>query len=487
MGRRARAGGSAPVRSALGWARVLVGCWLGALAGAAEAAHVGVLVTQADGPVERYGVEAIAWHALYQRQGLDALLLDGGLKDAPAQLRRADLATLYEVSVGWGPQVVRLSEVSFAAPLAPEILVVEWALTGDQLVERQRWTTVGAASLYRVLGEEAVVSYPEVALQEAMSVAVGGALAPAWGPTGTGLLIPIVVTADEEYRAFYGPDWREVARRRVERASRLLGQAGIGLSIVGWQAWESPQEAGDLSSLLEAQAEADLPPGAALRLGFTQQTSLARLPTQVEDVGRAFVPGRDVIVADQATAPGHLPEWDEAEESVAISHEVLHALGVPHQEVAGYLMSRVKTSLVARMAPSTRALARTAAQVRVAFWDAELAMVALEREARTWLYADPELQADYIAENVASGPGVPPPGALVPERMSALTNVAMGRYYLRLAERGDGDRERHRAVALAHSQAALRMAPSSAVAAALAVRLEREPPLTGCSSPPDGR
>ena len=66
--------------------------------------------------------------------------------------------------------------------------------------------------------------------------------------------------------------------------------------------------------LLDDLAAQPRPQLHTLRVGFTQQTSLSQTWDEtLEDVGRAYRPGEDVVVADQAMAPGHARAWDEAE------------------------------------------------------------------------------------------------------------------------------------------------------------------------------
>jgi hypothetical protein len=192
--------------------------------------------------------------------------------------------------------------------------------------------------------------------------------------------------------------------------------------------------------------------------------------SDIEELGHAYLPGTDVIIADQASPPGHLAAWDVAEEGVAVAHEVLHALGVPHSTHQHLLMSETKSSVVHVMAAGTRELARAAAQARLVHWDKVTALVSLSATAETWL-ADDELKVDFIIDNLNHGPGVPRPGELTPDRHSALTNVAMGRYYFLQAEKGPDNAEQLRGSALAHSEAAAEREPAWGAAADLVQKL----------------
>jgi hypothetical protein len=397
----------------------------------------------------------MVWHALFDRHGHDAVVLDTG---SPVDRMRAEgLTTLYRFDITWSPLTARLDDRGIIGSLAPTVEVEEHRLAGATLREFAHWTTQGALALYEEVppqGEPAIVSLPQIALQDAIGVAVNPVMAPTWYRVEPSLEVPVVLVADEEYRTFYGPRWKGATDLRVRRASAMLSQAGIRLEVVGHGEWTSPDELHGLSDLLDALAETPRMRPDAIRIAFTQQTDLATVAHQeVEDVGRAYQPGKDVLVADQAMVPDHAPAWDEAEEATAVAHEVLHALGVTHLDVEHFVMSPTKASTVHRLAPSTRALAQTAAQARYATNDPLRAVAALGSAAEAWL-AEPESQIDYITGNLAAGPGVPPPGGVAPGSLSALTNAAIARYYLQLAEHDPDNAALWQSV-LAHSEAAI--------------------------------
>ncbi|MBW1878169.1 MAG: hypothetical protein JRJ84_07395 [Deltaproteobacteria bacterium] len=420
----------------------------------ALAGTVAVQVEVHQDEVPSPAVEAMVWHALFDRHGHDAVILDAD--DPIRRMRAEDLTTLYRFEVSWSPLTARLDGRGIIGSLAPTVQVEEYQLDGAALRPFAHWTIQGALALYDEIpsqGEPAIVSLPQIALQEAIGVAVNPVMAPIWYREDPFLDVPVELVADEEYRSFYGSRWKEVADLRLRRASVMLRQAGIQLEVVGHHSWTSPDDLHGLSDLLDALAATPRERPDSIRIAFTQQTDLATVPDrEVEDVGRAYRPGSDVLVADQAMVPDHAPAWDEAEEASAITHEVLHALGVTHLEAEYFVMSPTKASTVHRLAPSTRALAQTAAHARYATSDPVHAVAALGAAAEAWL-AEPESQIDYIMGNLAAGPGVPPPGWVAPGSLSALTNAAIARYYLQLAER-DPDNTALWQSALAHSRAA---------------------------------
>jgi len=435
------------------WLAASTSLWLlGSVPALAGTVAVQVDVRQDEVPAP--AVEAMVWHALFDRHGHDAVILDAG--DPVPRMQAEDLTTLYRFEVSWSPLTTRLEGRGVIGSVAPVVRVEEHRLDGSTLHPYAFWTTQGALAIYEEIplhGEPALVSLPQVALQEAIGVAVNPVMAPTWFRSEPYLRVPVELAADEEYRAFYGPRWKAVADLRVHRASALLHQAGIELDVVVHRDWTSPDDLGGLSDLLDALAATPRERPDAIRIAFTQQTDLATVPDrEVEDVGRAYRPGNDVVVADQAMVPDHPGAWDEAEEGSAIAHEVLHALGVTHLEADYFVMSPTKASTVYRLAPSTRGLAQTAVRARYATGDPLDAVAALGAAAEAWL-ADTESQIDYIMGNLAAGPGVPPPGWVAPGSLSALTNAAIARYYLQLAAR-DPENAALWQSALAHSQAA---------------------------------
>lgn len=450
--------------------------WL--IATSAHAETVGLVVDVDGGPFSQASVQSVAWHAIMGERDHDALLLGSDGSGWVGALQSHQLTTLIHLDVSWRAQVVRLEGGAVAAPSAPEVRATELVLVDGELVSKSTWLTVGAAAIYSV--DEDVgggfVSLPEVALQEALSVAMEPVRPPVWRTeTADPVVLDVELVADEEYRAYYGAAWPRIAGARVERASRILKQAGVALRVTTSGAWTSPAGTTDLTDLLTSMARTERQTDAVLRLGFTQQTGLASSWSETEDVGRAYVPGRDVVVADQAAPPGHLAAWDEVEEAIAIAHEVLHALGVPHLDDPYFLMSAEKGSVVHVLAPSTRELARAAAQARAAHWDARAALAGLASAAERHLADEPELQLDYITDNLAEGPGVPRAGSVSPEHMSALGNTALARHYLASMHEGVSDMSTLRQSALAHSTAALRMRPALPAAREIVAALARQP------------
>jgi hypothetical protein len=439
----------------------MIGAALLALLGSAQAAEtVGVFVQVEGELLPKAAVWSNVFHALKAEHGHTPLFLEDE-QSAAQVLAQAYLTTAYRVTVAWNSEAlvvdggVLLGEV-------PTIDVTEYTLHDGLLHPDRSWAAHGAAALYRVSdgGEDSFVSLPEVALQDAMKVAVEPMAPVVWKVTEPPLLqVPLIVAADEEYRAFYGKDWPREAMRRVNRANELLAPAGLALHATEFEAWNSPDHAKELGQLLEHLADQALrEPN--LRLGFTQQDLGHRTLDGVESVGRAHMPGRDFVVIDQRMAPGHDPSWDVADEAVAIAHEFLHGLGLPHLSQRHFVMSETKGTAVHVMAPSSISLARAAAQARFAHWDPVVAMRSLAHAAETWL-SDEELQIDYIVDNLSVGPGMPGPGAIAPHEASPLANLAMGTHFFSRA-RTDPTNVALRQSAIAHTLAAAKHRPKQA-------------------------
>lgn len=430
-----------------------------AMAVPALAADVAVTVTVEEGPVDPVGAEAAVWHALRDQHGVEPMVVDH-VATAPAAMAREGVSTLYALDITWRNQVVRLDDGRVAVPPAPDVQVTEHVRHGDTLTPVRAWKAVGAAAVYRDgLAEDALLTIPELALQDAIRVATKDAVPPTWGHDTARLRIPVAVAADASYRSFYGARWRKEAVARLEAASALLAQAGLTLDVVGFETWEGAEAVDDLSGKLAHLGEQPRIVDAELRLAFTLVPGTPAADAALEDVGRAFTPGRDVVVVDQRLAPGHHPSWDVAEEATVVAHEVLHALGVPHDDEPGLIMSAHKTTLVWRMSDRSRALARASAEARLAHWNPTAALLALADAAQRWLPDAPRVRLAYVADNL---PVAPRPGSVAPTRASALVNAALARHYLLLADDdGDGAQaELHRSHALAHSQAAIAMAPA---------------------------
>jgi hypothetical protein len=366
------------------------------------------------------------------------------------------------VGVSWQAQSVHPEGHPLFAAQAPRITVEELVLSDGALRPAASWEVTGTLALYEVTGDRRsdVVTLPQVALEEAISVAMRSTRPVVWHGEPDLVEVPVVLAADDELQRFYGARWTALATARVRHASVLLEQAGIALRVLGTETWESDDEANGLTALLDGlSAEPRSHPG-AIRIGFTQQTELARHWSDAnEDVGRAYVPGADVVIADQPAVPAHLDEWDRTEEAIAVAHEVLHALGVPHRRDADWLMSGTKRSPVHRIHPDTRTLARVAADARFRHWDPEVAAESLASAAED-LLGEPDLQVSFVKDNLALGVGVPAPGAVSPTRLSALTNVAIGRFYLEQAALDPARAASLRERAIEHSAAAMAQRPA---------------------------
>lgn len=433
---------------------------------AAHAGTVAVQVEAGDGPVEAAAVEAAVWHLLHDVHGHDPVLVEGP-DAAVARMRAEGITTFVTVDASWSWHVVRLDGPGgLAIPPSLDLEVVEHVLHGDQLEPVRASRTTGAPALYRALvpyggvAPGGVVALPEVALQEATAVALSSLTAPAWGVRPAPRRVPVTLVADPAYRARHGGEdgWGAVAGARVAAANHLLRGVGLALDPRPGPDWDPPPS-DDLGVLLRDLAGRPRPEGdAVLRLGFVRRAPQDGRSAP-EDVGRAFSPGQDVVVLDQASPPGHDARWDAAEEGVALAHEVLHALGVPHQPAPGWLMSDRADTLVHRLHPGTQALARAAAEARLAHWDPSAAFALLDGTADRWLAHDPEAHAAYVIHNLATGPGVPEPGRIPPDASTGPGNVALARAYADRARASGQDAARHRAGALAHTRAAWAVEP----------------------------
>jgi len=440
---------------------------LAALIAPAHAGTIAVVTESTEGPLPASTFESVLWHALYQEFGHDAVFLSKLDSSAVQAMRGTTMTTLLHARLTWRTDSVQIDlddrPSYFVGGYFPSIETTEYALQGDQLVARRTWRTEGPVSVYRVRNSDdrAYISLPEISLQETTAHALRPLQAPVWTAEPDWLLLPVVLAADEEYRTFYGEEgWIATAGRVVDRANAILRPAGLRLQVQAHQAWISPNQLDDLSGLLSAMARHPNPIPRSIRLGFTGQTQLAvAWNAEMEDIGRAYMPGDQVLIADQAVAPGHDPAWDVADEGVALAHEVLHALGIPHLDEPDHLMAATKRGTIHALSPASIALARAAAATRYTHWDSLAAIAALSEAADAHL-ATLDVKLDFITDNLAWGPGVPAPGTLEPRQLSALTNVAIGRYYLRKSTENPSDAPQLQAGARVHAESALAQEPS---------------------------
>ena len=431
----------------------------------AWAGTIAVVAESEEGPLPASTFQSVVWHAMYNELGHDAIFMDRLDASIAREVKQTPITTVVHLQVSWKADSVRVDgtdgDVFLVGGHYPVITATEYEIQGTELHARTAWQTEGPISVFQVKGndEQPYISMPEVSLQETTALAVQPVQAPVWRMEPEWVRIPLVVAADDDYRAYYGDRWKQVADRAVNRANAVLRPAGIKLEVASHEEWVSPEKLTDLSSLLEHMSDKPIDTPGAVRVGFTGQTRLAvEWQSQMEDVGRAYLPGQNLIIADQAANPGHDPQWDVAEEGVAVAHELMHALGIPHLEENNLLMSATKRGTVHRMHPSSVSLARTAALSRYTHWDTKAALTALSHAAEAHL-DDPDLQFEYISDNLAFGPGIPAPGTLEPGELSALTNVAMAHYYLRQAQKDPTNARKLQAGAKRHADTALEKKP----------------------------
>ncbi|MFK7929170.1 MAG: hypothetical protein AB8H79_13335 [Myxococcota bacterium] len=449
------------------WVAVFLGLGVVGVTPAQAGGETIAVVAEADeGPLPLATLNSVLWHALYAKHKHRAVFYPDLNAAAVEQMRDSSLTTLLHVRLSWRPDSARVKrddgETYLVGGHYPVIETTEYRLHGDMLIADTTWRTDGPLSVFHVRGAEAnrFISLPEVSLQETASLAVQPIRAPLWKTHIDLVRVPVVLAADDDYRSFYGVDqWPQVAGRAVARANAILADVGVELEVVSTQEWHSPDRLHDLSSLLGHLSKQPIGHPNALRIGFTGQTQLGiTWQSEMEDVGRAYLPGRDVLVADQAVAPGHDPAWDVAEEGVTVAHEALHALGIPHSEQPDHLMSATKRGSVHAVSPATRELGRAAAASRYTHWNSTTALTTLSQAAEAHL-TDPELQIDYIGKNLHYGVGMPDPNSVQPGQLSALTNVAVGRYYLARAAEDPGNAKALRNTARRHAESALETKP----------------------------
>lgn len=342
-------------------------------------------------------VQAVVWHALRVRHGAEVQLVPGGT-DPREALATTHAATLLLVDVSWHPVVREVAGGVYVAPHLPEVQVQAWQPTGGGFGPVGTWVAVGAPA---ILGDDAGGwrALPEVALQRATWDAVGALQVPPWGARREELAVPVQVVVDAAFREVHGPDWAQAARARIDAASSLLADAGIGLRVVSVDAWGEAVGASGLPDALASLHGLPWPgPQVALRVGLTHRG--ARSPTAgLHDVGRAHQPGRDLVVVDHAAPVARMPAWDVAETGVTVAHEVLHALGVPHDAPGDGVMAPSHAGLVWSLSPRACSLARVAAQARVAHWDLVAAVRSLSAAADAWLDTPAE-QVAFVFDNL---------------------------------------------------------------------------------------
>ena len=154
--------------------------------------------------------------------------------------------------------------------------------------------------------------------------------APSWTQNERWVRIPVDIYADDEYRAFYGDSWvTGVVNVSIGPMLSFVPQ-GM-LDIEATHTWNPiPMDVHCLNSLTKCKSTATNPE--RVRIRFAANPTRATISPGCG--GRGCVSsGRDLIIADRALAPGH-NGGDIAEEGIAIAHEVLHTLGVPHQNRA---------------------------------------------------------------------------------------------------------------------------------------------------------
>jgi len=318
-------------------------------------------------------------------------LLDGD--DLPAGTQ--DVLTL---DLAWVTRPVDLAGESWVG-LVPMITAIEYRVSGSRWDPVRTWDTLGSVALYAMRSRpDDVFTLPQIALEEAVVRALEPLPRARVLPVRQVALVPVVIAADDDYRAAYGPTWPQVMRARVDLANELLAPAGIALDVRAWSAWTSPEGVDDMSELLDAfAAELGTPEG--LALGVTLRPQLARSwQGELDDIGRAYRPGQHAIVADQAGIPGSDPYWDALGDASALAHEVLHTLGVPHQAASNALMSPRRQWLTTHVDRSSAELARIATLARFYEPDQQRATDALARTAEAFL-ADPDAQVQYVTQN----------------------------------------------------------------------------------------
>ncbi len=397
------------------------------------------------GPLQAEVVEATVWHALWDVHHHDAVFVqDASRADWPSDVG-------LHITVSW----------TGASPVSrPRVTVRSDRRVDGVIIEGPQRYVEGRPSF--VATDDGWLMMPDASLRAAVREAVDAVPPPVWGAQDELVSVPVVVMVDAGTRARHGGAWQEVTLRRVARANALLAPAGLQIDPVVIEAWGARTDGNDLAGAL-ARLGSEPQSAVGLRVGVVAGDGV--LP---EHLGRASQPGDELVVLDVPPPPGRDAAWSDADVSVALAHEVLHALGVPHDVEDGGLMAAHQWGLSLMVSPGAAALARAAATVRCAHWDTATAATTLEVAASRWI-ADPDVQLDYIAYNLAYGPGFPKPYVIEPDRLGPMSNAALSRHYLQAATRtGDADL---RESAAWYAHAALAAHPSGSQATVLTALL----------------
>lgn len=452
-------------------------------AGAAHAATLGLRVHQDEGPVTAESAEAVAWFAAALEGQHEPDVLRGARTDADLAVRAvaAGVPRVIDLEIRWTRQIIDVSSatqpdgvVAVEKLQVPSVAVIASAsrVVDGRLVPEQTHEAVALAS-WALAPEEAGPAegeggevqesrwlvWPEVALQRAMLEVMDSLRGPAWGERSPTRSLPVVLAVDAAWKVRHGGNWHAQAIRRVDIANRVLGSLGVEMEVVAVQDWGVPLSLSTLSARLAHLAATPRPvEGRVLRLGLSGVAVPARLGGATE-VGRSFQPGADLVISAQED-PGGNPRWEAAHEAAALAHEVLHALGVPHEDGGERSVMRGHhDGLAMGLSARSEALAKAAYSARNEHWDPEVSLQVLTDAAERWLVGEPELQLVFIAGNLGAPP---PPGRVDPRRLSPMANAALSRMHLDHAMAVPESAARHAAAAVAHAFAVREQSPALA-------------------------
>ena len=390
----------------------MINAWLWMWAGPSDA-WVGAAVQVEGTVIDEATAQSVVWHALADLGHPVPLVVGGSAEAAVPQMRRSAIGTLLHIDVSWERSALwRDGRMLWVE--APTLAVTEYAVAPEGLRRLNRYGYTGEPQVGRTEGGWTLM--PAATFAMALGRIMDELAIPAWGsvPPDT-LRVPVVVATDAAYRRRHGPSWADAVHTRIRRASALLNPAGIELTIQHFEEWSPVTPTSDPVALLADLAASDAGQR-AIRIGLSG--AAPPTPAQgVEAVGAAYVPGRYLVVMDQ-----HVD--DVSQDGTAIAHEVLHALGVPHQDRAGVLGSATLVGPVHRLTPASVGLARAAAHARWAHWDPGVAAVLLADAAADHL-PDRELRLAYVARNLAAGQG--DRDAHSHKQWAALARDALGR------------------------------------------------------------